>query len=248
MPAPQRLISLILRSLWDPSGCCRVVFATNALGMGIDVKGLSTVIHYGPSSSLESYMQEIGRAGRDGLQSHASLLYHGQQLRHAGESMKGYINNTSLCRRVVLLSIFDTEPAECLPKHTCCDVCAAMCQCCTPGDCPGLDGIEEVEREVIASNSASSSLELQPEQRDLLEFLLLEFKIKEEAKLRLNEQPLYTHSSLLTGVTDHLIQVILDRAVQLHTVEDIQALTPVFNVEHAQALVAILHETVHGVV
>ena len=64
---------IILQSLRDSNGVCRVVFATNALGMGIDVKGLSTVIHYGPSPDLESYMQEIGRAGRDGKQSYAYI-------------------------------------------------------------------------------------------------------------------------------------------------------------------------------
>ena len=43
---------IILQSLRDANGVCRVVFATNALGMGIDVKGLTTVIHYGPCKRL----------------------------------------------------------------------------------------------------------------------------------------------------------------------------------------------------
>ena len=77
---PERNKSVILQSLRDSDGCCRAFFATNALGMGIDVKGLSTIIHYGPSIDLESYMQEIGRAGRDGRQSCAYLLYHGNSL------------------------------------------------------------------------------------------------------------------------------------------------------------------------
>jgi ATP-dependent DNA helicase RecQ len=70
---------IVLRSLEQYDGVCRVVFATNALGMGIDVKGLSRVIHYGLPPDMESYMQEIGRAGK---QSFAYLLYHGHQLRH----------------------------------------------------------------------------------------------------------------------------------------------------------------------
>ena len=45
--------------------------ATTALGMGVDIKGLHWIINYGPPSDIESYVQELGRAGRDGKQSEA---------------------------------------------------------------------------------------------------------------------------------------------------------------------------------
>jgi ATP-dependent DNA helicase RecQ len=58
-----------------------VVVATTAFGMGVDKAEIRFVLHYDHPSSLEAYAQEAGRAGRDGKEAYAILLYHSQTQR-----------------------------------------------------------------------------------------------------------------------------------------------------------------------
>lgn len=57
------------------TGAAQVMIATNSFGMGIDKEDIEFVFHYGMPGNIENYLQEIGRAGRNGMPAFCHLFY-----------------------------------------------------------------------------------------------------------------------------------------------------------------------------
>ena len=118
---------------WFSSGG-DVLCATCAFGMGVDIKNIRTVIHYDPPPTVESYVQEAGRAGRDGLASKAILLWSeadkkkiaamtGNDARRAAPLVEAA--ESGCCRRAALLKGLGEPMEEGDAKKACagCDIC-----------------------------------------------------------------------------------------------------------------------------
>jgi ATP-dependent DNA helicase RecQ len=124
-----------------------IVVATIAFGMGIDKSNIRFVVHTSMPKTLENYYQEIGRAGRDGLQSETLLLYtKGDEISRLAmmddipnpeykKLLEQKLNsiyrfaNSSNCRHKIIASYFDDEI----------EPCGTKCDNCTKGEVESID-------------------------------------------------------------------------------------------------------------
>jgi ATP-dependent DNA helicase RecQ len=119
---------------WFMGNSRAVLCATCAYGMGVDKADVRTVIHRDCAPSVEAYLQESGRAGRDGSQSKAILLWgpddkislnraktEADRSRLSG--LLDYARDITQCRRQALLKMLNFNNNGESPETQCCDVC-----------------------------------------------------------------------------------------------------------------------------
>jgi len=118
----------------------QIVVATIAFGMGIDKSNIRFVVHMTLPKTIENFYQEIGRAGRDGLEAETLLLFSAQDIvqqkmfiedlpetpykQHAFNKLDAMVRfaNSENCRHQTVAAYFDDRIENCLTK---CDNCTA---------------------------------------------------------------------------------------------------------------------------
>jgi superfamily II DNA helicase RecQ len=131
------------------SGNQRIIVATSALGSGIDVAGIRTVVHLGRPQTIIDFVQEAGRGGRQGERVQSTMVLSrtefnslqaspGKKWDPSQEAMRRYIV-TAGCRRLILSGTLDLEAKSCGElKAEPCDNCSAhMTETASTGDSEG---------------------------------------------------------------------------------------------------------------
>lgn len=100
---------------WFYSSDTGILNSTTAYGMGIDKQNIKTVIHYDIPTTVEAYLQESGRAGRDRSKSRGIIL---KDINSKDNQLLKVLKN-NVCRRTALLSLLNSSVESCNG----CDVC-----------------------------------------------------------------------------------------------------------------------------
>lgn len=122
----------IIKLFSSESSLLQVVIATSAFGMGIDIPSIKTIIHFGCCEDFESYIQAVGRAGRDGKPSKAVMLSRKGGKQHIDKQMQDYCMSSVTCRLTSLFCDYDESNNLLKNSCKCCDICANNCKC---GNC-----------------------------------------------------------------------------------------------------------------
>ena len=105
-----------------------IIVATSAFSMGIDVGDVSLVIHVRGSYSFIDYVQECGRAGRQGQKAICLMILLQDDLADKDETFQQYKINTSQCRRSLISGYMDGNTSFCFQETSCsyCDICTSL--------------------------------------------------------------------------------------------------------------------------
>jgi len=225
----------ILSSFSQEDGCIRVLIATIAYGMGIDCKGVKTVIHYGPPRNLEAYLQESGRAGRSSETGcKAIILYSNVMLQHCDSDIVDYVRNDDLCRRKLLLTHFDFKLCELKQyenPHECCDICQKQCHCAGDKcDYVYFNAVGSLQQDTDASRKERSITDEQKTKlTSKLEYLKKSLNNSYTERASNTDLPLFTPVNLLSGFGDSQIVQVVDNARKLFTLKCIYRYVDIWN-------------------
>ena len=233
----------VIKSL-NGQGNCRVVIATTALGMGLNFPNIGHVVMYGAPEDPEDIVQQVGRAGRNGLQSHAVLI----------KKKSGFVVDTAVkeliktgskgCFRKALYGQFDANIQSLQPGHLCCTFCHKSCSCVAD------DSASPVCVEPQPSYELKKNIHVPGEkrvvtrdQKTLIKGMLEKYK----SDLVAGHSYLFTSQAACTGFSSQLIDAVLKHCAHIFDLEYIDNYLPVFSPQHSRHILQVIQDVFHDI-
>jgi superfamily II DNA helicase RecQ len=241
---PEHERQRIVTELAKATSKLRILFVTVSFGIGIDIKNIRHVIHIGVPYTMEEYYQEAGRCGRDGLPSKAIIYYNSYDISRGKKQMSDVMRQfvqEKRCKREMILHYFGhpVPKRNMLEEHTCCDFHQLFCKCdsCLVQEVQNLETTAQAlsldESPVLPSMDAKH--DLSENTKEKLYNALVDYRLS----LHGSGPSCVGGVSLATGFSMELIDMIMQKAVELNSLEDIKSM-PIFSNEHAENILTIL--------
>ena len=235
----------IITELVNGSSKLRILFVAVAFGIGININNIRQVIHIGVPYTMEEYFQEAGRCARDGLPGKAIAYYNSYGISNAKTQMAPVMREFvqgEKCKREVILSHFGHKvPKRGSPDHTCCDMHKRRCNCdsCILGVVENLETLVDdmaVSEREKCPRRVEKEKALTPQQVELLYSALANYRLS----LHGSGKSCVGGISLATGFTTKLMDMVVSKAADLQSIEDIKTQLPIFNFQHAEKIWEII--------
>lgn len=241
----------IVKELVEGTSKLRLLFVTVAFGIGVDVPNIRRVVHIGVPYTLEEYFQEAGRCGRDGLPAMATVYYNSYDLSKSRKGMTSHMREyveANKCKRDFILSYFGFKcPPRTDKEHFCCDYHKKICSC---EDCV-LESVTQLfcTHESCITSTLSVTSSATEDTKECVPTISHEKANDLREELLAYRLSLHGHgksctgsTSLTSGFSIEAIELVIEHAYELTSIEDIQTKLPIFNTEHAVAIFTILKQ------
>uniref|UniRef100_A0A8W8N9U5 DNA 3'-5' helicase n=2 Tax=Magallana gigas TaxID=29159 RepID=A0A8W8N9U5_MAGGI len=221
-----------IRKDMTQDGLIRVLICTNSAGMGVNYSFLRNVVHYGLPHKMDTFVQQMGRAGRTGELSNELILFklHKGMLKKVDTDLVQLAKDTQ-CRRKVLCNSYLCIKDDINPVHNCCDVCEKECQC-GGESCPATHPAR-MERKIYCPSMERTVSDQ--------ERVLLRDKLR-ALKFSLSISNTLLSSELMHGLTDDVIEDIVAKSDKLFSPYDILATMPIWSYEFSEKICTILSD------
>lgn len=189
--------------------------------------------HYGIPEDIESYVQAVGRGGRDGNRVISVLYYRNYHLHHCDTKMRAFIKNKEHCRRLDIQQFFGVKAKQMSILHYCCDICAKECTC---GSCP-LELYQSVEIDLLNTKCDKLSRQVSSQQRTTFISVVNDIKNEHHEKTSV-----FGSTFLQRMLDDSVIEELANNLEQLFTVQDIMENYPILEMQVASEIISVVDD------